>query len=244
MSNHRINHQPAFLLSSRPWSESSLQIEIFSRDYGRVAMLARSARRRQSELRGVLVPFIPLSLSWYGSQELKTLHRAEWIGGWRQPHDQALFSALYVNELVQKLTAREDKMPEIYDAMLTVHQSLAQNTNLVVLRYFEWTLLRVLGIAPDISQDEQGQKIIPEQRYWLGPEHPPVLLAKANHASHEQGVVVSGHTLLALNSKTLSDTPEWQAEAIRLTRMMLDFRLPEGILSRRVLRQLQQLSFK
>ncbi|WP_300483577.1 recombination protein O N-terminal domain-containing protein, partial [uncultured Neisseria sp.] len=97
---NRINHEPIFLLASAPWRESSLWVEAFSRRYGRVALLARSARKRQSELRGVLVPFVPVSASWYGSQELKTLHRAEWIGGWTQPQGRALFSGLYVNELM------------------------------------------------------------------------------------------------------------------------------------------------
>lgn len=240
MADNRINHQPAFLLSSRPWSESSLKIEIFSRDYGRVVMLARSARRRQSELRGVLIPFIPLSLSWYGSQELKTLHRAEWIGGWRQPQNQALFSALYVNELVLKLTAREDRMHAVYDALYIVQRRIATGENLAVLRYFEWSLLQALGVAPDISKDGQGQPIINYERYWIGAEHAPILLAQLKSNELEPGVIVYGNTLLALTNQTLANTPECHAEAIRLTRMLLDFRLPEGILSRRVLKQLQQ----
>ena len=82
---NRIDHQPAFLLSATPWRETSLLVELFSRDYGRVALVARSARKRQSELRGVLVPFVPVCVSWYGKEELKTLHRAEWLGGWPQP---------------------------------------------------------------------------------------------------------------------------------------------------------------
>ena len=95
----RIDHEPAFLLSSTAWRESSLKIDIFSQNYGRMSLIARSARRRQSDLRGVLVPFVPLSLSWYGSNELLTLHKAEWIGGWRQPMGKNLLSAMYVNEL-------------------------------------------------------------------------------------------------------------------------------------------------
>ncbi|PIT24666.1 DNA repair protein RecO [Snodgrassella alvi] len=240
MSNNRINHQPAFLLASRPWSESSLQIEIFSRDYGRVVMLARSARRRQSELRGVLVPFVPLQLSWYGNNELKTLHRAEWIGGWQQPQNQALFSALYVNELVLKLTAREDPLPRIHAAMHTVLQSIASGEHLSALRYFEWSLLRTLGIAPDISRDNQGQAIINHERYWLRAEHAPVLLMQAQLSAQEDGIIVHGYTLNALTTQSLTEQPEWHTEAIRLTRLLLDFRLPEDILSRRILKQLQQ----
>ena len=83
--NHRINHEPVFLLNAVPWRESSLRLEVFSRRYGRVALLARSARKRQSELRGILVPFVPIDASWYGNTELKTLHRAEWLGGWQGP---------------------------------------------------------------------------------------------------------------------------------------------------------------
>ncbi|PIT48625.1 MULTISPECIES: DNA repair protein RecO [Snodgrassella] len=240
MSANRINHQAAFLLTSRPWSESSLQIEIFSRDYGRVVMLARSARRRQSELRGVLVPFVPLQLSWYGNNELKTLHRAEWVGGWRQPQDQALFSALYVNELVLKLTAREDPLPQVYTALHTALQSITGGEHLSALRYFEWSLLRALGVAPDISQDNQGRAIIDYERYWLRAEHAPVLLMQAELSAQENGIIVHGHTLNALTSQTLAAQPQWHSEAIRLTRMLLDFRLPEGIISRKILKQLQQ----
>lgn len=243
MSDNRINHQPAFLLSSRPWSESSLQIEIFSRDYGRVVMLARSARRRQSELRGVLVPFVPLQLSWYGNNELKTLHRAEWVGGWPQPQNQALFSAMYVNELVLKLTAREDSLPSIYHAMYAVLQSICGGEHLAALRYFEWSLLHTLGVAPDISQDNLEQAIVCHERYWLRAEHAPVLLMQAQQLSaQEKGIVVHGHTLNALSNQSLASQPEWHQEALRLTRMLLDFRLPDGILSRQILKQLQQLT--
>ena len=96
MTNQRINHEPVFLLASAPWRESSLWVEVFSRRYGRVALLARSARKRQSELRGVLVPFVPVSASWYGSQELKTLHRAEWIAAGRS-RKVGLCSAAYIS---------------------------------------------------------------------------------------------------------------------------------------------------
>ena len=67
----RVNHQPIFLLTALPWRENSLRVEAFSRDFGRVSLLARSARTRGSELRGVLLPFVPISASWFGKEELK-----------------------------------------------------------------------------------------------------------------------------------------------------------------------------
>lgn len=241
--NQRINHQPAFLLSTSPWRESSLLVELFTRDHGRVAMIARSARKRQSELRGVLVPFTPLLVSWFGSAELKTLHRAEWLGGWPQPQGQALFSGLYVNELVQKLTAREDPMPTLYTALFEVMRSISQTPvhhQWAPLRYFEWTLLHALGIAPDISQDGQGQAIDADTQYWMRAEHPPISLntvASLPPNSAESGVAIHGETLTALNQHALSSTRA-QQQALRLTRLLISFRLPEGIYSRNILNEI------
>lgn len=240
VQNNRINHQPAFLLTSKPWRESSLLIEIYSRDYGRVSLIARSARKRHSELRGVLMPFIPLSLSWYGASELKIIHRAQWLGGWPQPQNQALFSGFYVNELVQKLTAREDPSTDIYQALYSVMQHISQGAHQAQLRYFEWALLRALGIAPDLSQDQHNQPIQTGQRYWLRPEHPPLLLSQHQPQQQENGLIITGQTLQALVQQTLQH-PQEQNEALRLTRMLLDFRLPEGIHSRNILKQLQQI---
>ncbi|MCS4533554.1 DNA repair protein RecO [Neisseria montereyensis] len=239
---HRVNHEPAFLLTAKPWRESSLWLEIFSRRYGRVALLARSARKRQSELRGVLVPFVPMSASWYGSQELKTLHRAEWTGGWRQPQGKALFSGLYVNELVYKLTAREDPHPELYDALSRVMQTIAEESqHAAALRSFEWRLLTELGFAPDLTQDEHGQPVLAERQYWLRPEHAPLPLDDANGLPpHEvQGLAIRGADLIQLHSGVFESTESLQ-QALKLTRMLLDFRLPEGIKSRQVLQQMQQ----
>lgn len=239
---HRINHEPAFLLTAKPWRENSLWLEMFSRNHGRVALLARSARARQSELRGVLVPFVPVSASWYGSQELKTLHRAEWLGGWRQPQGRALFSGLYINELVYRLTAREDPHPALYDALHTAMRAVAGTANhTAALRLFEWALLTELGFAPDLRQDEHGNAIEAAQTYWLRPEHAPLPLAQAGGLPpHEaQGVAVGGEALIRLRSGSF-DGGESLHEALKLTRMLLDFRLPEGIKSRQVLQQIQQ----
>ncbi|MDO5639034.1 MAG: DNA repair protein RecO [Neisseria sp.] len=239
--SHRINHEPAFLLTATPWRESSLWLEVFSRRYGRVALLARSARKRQSELRGVLVPFVPINASWYGSQELKTLHRAEWLGGWRQPQDRALFSGLYVNELVYKLTAREDPHPALYDALAEVMRAVAETPNHVAaLRRFEWRLLTELGLAPDLRCDQHGAEVTAEQHYWLRAEHPLLPLADAAglNPAEAAGVAVRGETALQLAAGVFDDGDTLQ-EALKITRLLLDFRLPDGIKSRQVLQQLQ-----
>jgi len=76
----RIDHQPAFVLHTYAWRETSLIVEAFSRDFGRMALVARGAKRPTSQFRGILMPFSPLALSWSGRSELKSLVRAEWQG--------------------------------------------------------------------------------------------------------------------------------------------------------------------
>lgn len=235
----RINHQAIFLLNSKAWRENSLWIEAFSCDYGRVALLARSARTKGSELRGVLIPFVPISASWYGKEELKTLHRAEWLGGWRQPHGQALFSALYVNELVLKLTAREDPQPEIYHAMHDVLQTLCTTpVYLASLRQFEFRLLNALGIVPDFSRDENGAAIVPEQFYWVRPEEAVQAVEHTFRQPENSGEVVQGAVLQAIVSGQLQ--PEQFVSANKVMRRLIDFRLPQ-VHTRQVLLQLNQL---
>jgi len=77
----RIDHQPAYVLHSYPYSETSLIVDVFSRDHGRLPLLARGARRPRAALRGLLQAFQPLELAWFGSGEVRTLAKAEWQGG-------------------------------------------------------------------------------------------------------------------------------------------------------------------
>lgn len=235
----RVNHQQVFLLSSKPWRENSLWLEVFSREHGRLALLARSARTRGSELRGILVPFVPLSASWFGREELKTLHRAEWLGGWPQPQGRALFSGLYVNELVLRLTAREDPQPELYDALQDVLQTLCRQPNHAgALRRFEWKLLDSLGYAPDLQRDRNGDPVGAGRRYLVRPEEAVMPLDQDDVWTAAE-VAVDGGTLLQLRQGKF-DSGEGLQQALQITRLLLDFRLPDGIRSRQVLQQLQR----
>ena len=103
MHRHKVDGQPAFVLHSYPFRETSLIVEVFSRDYGRVALLARGARRPRSALRGLLLAFQPLELAWAGKGEVQTLMKAEWQGGQPLLTGKALFCAYYLNELMMHL---------------------------------------------------------------------------------------------------------------------------------------------
>lgn len=235
----RIDHQNAFVLTSYPWRESSLWVEVYSKDYGRVPLLARSARKPQSALRGVVMPFAPLSLSWFGQNELRTLHTAQWLGGWPQPQGAALMSGFYVNELMLKLTIRDDPNPALYSALETVLNAICLNQRLAeALRLFEWTLLMSLGIAPSLKSDNLGQGIVAEAYYVMEPEHNPKRWH--NEVVQPQQILVEGHSLLALEEGKLTSTQSLQ-DVLLLNRMLLAFRLPEGLHSRQIMAQLQSL---
>ena len=125
----KVDQQPGFVLMSQPWRETSLLIEVLTRAHGRLTLIARSARRPQSTLRGVLMPFAPLELAWFGKGELRTLHSADWLGGVPQLSGLALLSGMYLNELIVRLTIRDDPYPGLYDSYHRAVQALAGIAN-------------------------------------------------------------------------------------------------------------------
>ncbi|MFB9122393.1 DNA repair protein RecO [Paraburkholderia dipogonis] len=142
-SDYRIAEQPAFVLHSYPYRETSLIIDVLSRDHGRLALVAKGAKRPHSALRGVLQTFQPLALSWSGKSEVRTLTGAEWVGGMLPLAGDALLCGFYVNELLVKFCAREDPHPQLFHHYVVTMTRLAHDEPPVqVLRSFERVLLR------------------------------------------------------------------------------------------------------
>jgi len=185
-SETRIADEAAFVLHSYPYKETSLIVDALTRHHGRVALVARGAKRPRSALRGVLLAFQPLTISWVqarsravaGAQtgsELRTLTRAEWVGGLRPLRGDALMAGFYLNELIQKLLARDDAHEALFDAYLAALARLADDRPAApVLRHFEVVLLREAGYAMRLAQTASGEPIEPTSRYRYVPEHGPV----------------------------------------------------------------------
>jgi len=163
----RVEHQPAFVLHSYPWRETSLIVEILSRDFGRIALVARGAKRPASQFRGILLPFSPLALSWAGRAELKTLVRAEWQGGLAPLRGEGLLAAFYLNELLVRLLPRADAHPGLFASYVQSLAALASGSAAGdgVLRCFELDLLRDLGVAPSFQSCRDGEPIDPALWY-------------------------------------------------------------------------------
>lgn len=148
----------AYVLHHYDWSESSLILDLFTRERGRLAVAAKGAKRPYSQLRGVLLPFQRLLVSLGRSAdeaqaEVHTLRSAEWAGGAPMPSGAALFPGFYLNELLLRLLARQDPHAGLFDAYAQVLPMLAQADDAqaqAALRAFELTLLRETGLLPEL----------------------------------------------------------------------------------------------
>jgi DNA repair protein RecO (recombination protein O) len=170
----RIADEPAFVLHRYDWSESSLILETLTRHFGRIALVAKGAKKPSSNFRPVLLPLQPLHVAFGGDAEIRTLKSAEWLGGQVMPTGDALLSGYYVNELVLRLLARDDPHPVLFDAYAATVRVLAQDdphTLQPALRAFELLLLREIGLLPTL--DLQTATLAPlrdSERYSLKPE--------------------------------------------------------------------------
>ncbi len=190
----------AYVLHRYDWSETSLILDLFTRERGRLAVAAKGAKRPYSQLRGVLLPFQRLQVALSrGSEEAEvhTLRSAEWAGGAAMPSGGALFSGFYLNELLLRLLARQDPHAALFDAYAQVLPVLAlagETQSQAVLRAFELTLLRETGLLPELNCLTQTlQPLRAEAAYALRPEA-GVVPAAAGDAG------LSGARLVALQA--------------------------------------------
>src|SRR3989338_1657766 len=104
----RILLQPAYVLHLRSYRESSFLVELFTKEQGRMTVLAKGVRKKKSPLQGLLQPFIPLLVSWVGKSELMILTQAEAHGAMKQLKGTCLYAGLYLNELLMGLLQKWD----------------------------------------------------------------------------------------------------------------------------------------
>ena len=178
MPARRVSAEPAFVLHTYAWSESSPILEVFCRRQGRVALVAKGAKKPSSNFRPVLLPLQPLlvtyTLAGDGTADIHTLKGAEWVGGHVMPTGDALLSGMYLNELLLRLLARADPHPALFDAYAGVVRVLASEHGDAlepVLRSFELLLLREIGLLPSLdAQTMTFAPLLPDTRYTLVPE--------------------------------------------------------------------------
>ena len=164
----------AYVLHRYNWSESSLVLDLFTRERGRIAVVAKGAKRPYSQQRAVLLPFQNIAVTLgrtvrdEAADEVQNLRGAEWAGGAAMLTGAALFSGFYLNELLMKLLARQDPQPRLFDVYAQTLPALTGRDDSRVeaaLRAFELVLLRELGVLPDLSLVTLTQQTV--QSEWL-----------------------------------------------------------------------------
>jgi DNA repair protein RecO (recombination protein O) len=220
----RISLQPTFILHHRPYRETSLLLDAFSQEHGRVSLIAKGVRTVRSTSRGLLQLFSPLLISWQGRSELMNLSSVESQGVPIRIQATALLSGFYLNELLMRLLPKYDPHPQLYtiyhNTLLELERGNSQQKH---LRLFEKKLLEELGYGL------QFKELIPDQFYRFYPEQGFVL-----SENNDEGIVFSGKNLLSLATEKLEDA-ESLRDAKRLMRLALHALLgPQPLHSRKL----------
>jgi DNA repair protein RecO (recombination protein O) len=211
----RLEQQPTYVLHARAYRETSLLLDCLTRDHGRLGVVARGVRSERGRLlRAQLEPFQPLALNLLLRGELATLQSADTVASPVRLRVDAGLAGLYLNELVVRLTERQDPQPSLFEAYADTLMRLATGELLGWhLRRFERDLLAVLGYSLQLDADaDSGEPLILEAHYRYEPEHGLV------RCRVDEPRAVRGADLLALAQDRLPEAAGLQS----LRRMMRD----------------------
>ncbi len=220
VSTHRQDNQAVYVLHTYPFKETSLVVELFARNFGRVATTAKGARRPRSAMRGMLQAFQPLLATWSGKLELKTLHSLEWNGGLLLLQGEALMCGFYLNELLLRLLPREDPHDALFEYYADTLKTLASGENLATtLRRFELKFLQELGYAIPLRVDANAEAIQAQKNYRYEAEHGAHQLT-GMLGRYDYGVQLSGKTLIDMSNDDYSHI-QTQQQSKQLMRYLL-----------------------
>lgn len=220
----RIEQQPTFVLHARAYRETSLLLECLTRDFGRVGVVARGVRRERTRLhRSQLEPFQRLSMDLLLRGELGTLRAVESDGLPSRLTGDAGMSGLYLNELIVRLTARQDPLPAVFDGYDTTLRRLASGEPMGwTLRRFERDLLEALGYGMQLEYEgDTGEALLPGGSYRYEPEN-GAIIARPNEPH-----TIRGSDLLDLARDEAPDAAG-QSALRRLMRQLITFHLGGG----------------
>lgn len=213
--------QAVYVLHTYPFKETSLVVELFSQQFGRIAAVAKGARRPHSAMRGMLQSFQMLSGAWSGKNELKTLHSLDWNAGLTLIKGEALMCGFYMNELLLRLLPREDAHESLFEYYANALQTLANGADLATtLRRFELKLLQEMGYAVPLLQDENDVAIEADKTYRYEAEYGACELKASNIGLRKNGVQLSGKTMLDMARDDYTDSAT-QSQSKQLMRYLL-----------------------
>jgi DNA repair protein RecO (recombination protein O) len=214
--SHRQDNQAVYVLHTYPFKETSLVVELFSQQFGRIAAVAKGARRPHSAMRGMLQSFQMLSGAWSGKNELKTLHSLDWSAGLTLLKGEALMCGFYMNELLLRLLPREDAHEGLFEYYANTMHTLSNGADFATtLRRFELKLLQEMGYAVPLLQDENAVDILADKTYRYEAEYGACDLNVTKN-----GVQLSGKTMLDMARDDYADSVT-QNQSKQLMRYLL-----------------------
>ena len=227
MTEAAVYLQPAFILQQRKYRETSLIIDLLTRDFGRISLLAKGVRTAKSKTAGLLQAFIPLSVSYAGKAELKTLSHVEVRQSFKDLKGLALYCGFYINELVSCFLHKYDPHPEVFNYYDECLSALAGGTNIeAVLRLFELRLMDSAGYGLQLDYDHEQKPVEALKKYDF----------KAGWGAVEaRDGRFSGKTLLALSVKELSDSQVLSEAKILMRNVIDDYLQGKPLRSRAVI---------
>ena len=200
MTAERVKGQPGFVLHRRPFSETSLLVDLFSREYGRLTVIAKGARQRKSQVRGVLRPFGLITLGWSGKGEVKTLTQCESPGPAFNLRRRRLFCGYYLNELLLKFLHRYDPHETLFDFYQAAVMKLAQGVDdEAVLRVFEKQLMNEAGYGLQLERDQDSGTAVKAGMIY---RYLPGVGAFPDKPGRNEGILVHGSSMIALQTET------------------------------------------
>ena len=143
---------------------SSLLLDFFTKDFGRIRLIARGARKGKTSLQ----MFQCLSISFKGRGDLKSLSQWEIDDHPRRLIGNDLILAMYANELILRLLPEGDEYFETFKSywtFLSNLESFAVDEKEFALRKFENQILEDLGYGIDFGFDIDGDAIQLELNY-------------------------------------------------------------------------------
>ena len=214
----KIDYTPCYILHRRNFSESSFILEIFSRDYGRINLIAKGAKKNKKYQGTNFDLYQKYNISWISKSELGILTGIDIISSNTHFIAEKAITAFYINEIILKLLHRDEPHVKLFDIYeLTLKKLFSNENEKIILRYFEKQLLESLGYGISFDQDiKTGLSIMPTREYYYKIDSGP----SSDISLSGEGMIISGKTLFELNNETLSDNENIN-EAKNLLSMIL-----------------------
>ncbi len=233
MNDSTVHLQPAFILRHKKYRETSVILDVLTKDFGIVSILAKGVRKNKSKTAGLLLAFTALKISYLGKNELKIMTHIELDSPHIQLFGLSLYCGFYVNELIAYFLNKNDPHPEVFHEYLHCLLLLNDSNEIEqILRFFELNLIEHIGYGIQLNRDAHNNTAIKSMAKYL-------FIGEVGMVESPEGYIY-GSTLLSMDAREPLNKHALY-EAKQLMRRVIDFQLQgKKLKSRAVLAKIIQ----